>query len=119
MYIRLSSGETLDILEGENLLQALKRQGVYLVASCGGKGICGKCRIRIFEGKYRTESKGKLGPHEIDKGTVLACQTFPDSDIVIDIPKRSRLVVGDIIEISRSKFLLSFSSLWTGRYLPS
>lgn len=118
MYIRLSSGETLDISEGETLLHALKRQGVYLVASCGGKGTCGKCRIRIFEGKYRTEPKGKLGPDEIDKGTVLACQTFPESDIVIDIPKRSRLVVGDVIEISRAKSLGELFESLDGKIAP-
>ncbi len=118
MYIRLSSGKTLDIIEGENLLQALKRQGVYLVASCGGKGICGKCRIRIFEGKCRTESRGKLGPHEIDKGIVLACQTFAESDLVIDIPKESRLVVGDIIEISKAKDLFELFKSLDGNISP-
>ena len=79
----------------------------------------GKCRISIFEGKYRTEPKGKLGPDEIAKGTVLACQTFPELDIIIDIPKRSRLVVGDVIEVSRAKSLGELFSLSMGIYLPS
>ncbi len=118
MYIRLSSGKRLDILEGENLLQALKRQGVYLVASCGGKGVCGKCRIRTIEGKCRTESRGKLEPHEIDKGIVLACQTFAESDLVIDIPKESRLVVGDIIEISKAKDLFELFKSLDGNISP-
>lgn len=102
MTIKLPTGELLDILEGESLLQALKRQGVYLIASCGGKGICGKCRVRVVDGKYRAESSGKLDPKEIESGLTLACQTFPEQDITLDIPKESRLVIGDIIEISRS-----------------
>jgi len=105
MNIKLTTGKVLDILKGESLLYALKRQGVYLVASCGGKGICGKCRVKILEGKYSTESTGKLEPHEIESGIVLACQTRPDGDIIINILKESRLVIGDIIEISRSKDL--------------
>lgn len=103
MNIKLTTGETLGISKGESLLQALKRQGVYLVASCGGKGICGKCRIKLLEGKSRIKSTGKLEPHEIASGLTLACQTFPGEDILIDIPKESRLVVGDAIEISRAK----------------
>ncbi len=103
MNIKLTTGETLGISKGESLLQALKRQGVYLVASCGGKGICGKCRIRLLEGECRIESTGKLEPHEIASGITLACQTFPGEDILIDIPKESRLVVGDAIDISRAK----------------
>jgi uncharacterized 2Fe-2S/4Fe-4S cluster protein (DUF4445 family) len=118
MHIRLPTGKTLDILAGENLLQAFKRQGIYLVASCGGKGICGKCRIRILEGRYRTETTGKLDPLEIQSGIVLACQTFPEEDISIDIPKASRLVVGDIIEISRSKNLFELFQSLDGNISP-
>jgi uncharacterized 2Fe-2S/4Fe-4S cluster protein (DUF4445 family) len=106
MHIKLITGETLDISEGESLLKALKRHDLYLVTSCGGKGICGKCRIRLIEGKSRIESTGKLEPREIDSGIVLACQTFPSEDIIIDIPKESRLVVGDKIALSKSGDLL-------------
>ncbi len=106
MYIKLPTGKTLDISKGESLLQALKRQGVYLVTSCGGKGICGKCRIKLLEGDCRVKSTGKLEPREIDSGIVLACQTFPEEDIFIDIPKESRLVVGDKIALSKSGDLL-------------
>ena len=106
MYIKLTSGKTLEISEGESLLQALKRQGVYLVSSCGGKGICGKCRIRLIKGKWNTKSTGKLDPRDIESGISLACQTFPQTEITIDIPKESRLVVGDKIALSKSGDLL-------------
>jgi uncharacterized 2Fe-2S/4Fe-4S cluster protein (DUF4445 family) len=112
MFIKLSTGETLEISAGENLLKALKRHGIYLVSSCGGKGTCGKCRVKIPEGRYRTESAGKLEPSDIRSGTVLACRTFPKEDLTVDIPKESRLVVGDVIEIARSKDLFDlFQSL--------
>jgi uncharacterized 2Fe-2S/4Fe-4S cluster protein (DUF4445 family) len=106
MHIKLTTGKTLDISEGESLLKALKRHDLYLVTSCGGKGICGKCRIRLIEGKSRIESTGKLEPREIDAGIVLACQTFPSEDVIIDIPKESRLVVGDKIALSKSGNLI-------------
>ena len=118
MLIRLTTGDTLDIRKGESLLNALKRQGVFLVSSCGGKGTCGKCRTKIPEGSYRTVSTGKLQPDEITAGTVLACQTFADEDITIDILKESRLVIGDVIEISRSKDLYELFQSLGGKISP-
>jgi uncharacterized 2Fe-2S/4Fe-4S cluster protein (DUF4445 family) len=49
---------------------------------------------------------------------VIACQTFPESDLVIDIPKESRLVVGDIIEISKSKDLSELFRSLDGKITP-
>ena len=106
MDIKLTTGITLQTSKGQNLLQALKKNGIYLVSSCGGKGICGKCRIRILEGKSRIASTGKLEPRDIKAGITLACQTFPQGNIFIDIPKESKLVIGDRIALSKSGDLL-------------
>src|SRR3990170_175444 len=106
MDIKLTTGITLQTSKGENLLQALKKNGIYLVSSCGGKGICGKCRVRILEGKSRIASTGKLEPRDIKAGITLACQTFPQGNIFIDIPKESKLVIGDRIALSKSGDLL-------------
>jgi len=106
MNITLTTGKTIPISEGGNLLQVLKENGIYLVSSCGGKGICSKCQVRVLEGKSRIVSTGKLGPHEIKAGFVLACQTFPEEDLFIDIPKESMLVIGDKIALSKSGDLL-------------
>lgn len=106
MDIKLTTGRTLRVSEGESLLHALKTNGIYLVASCGGKGVCSKCRVRLIEGKGRIVSTGKLQPREIDKGITLACQTFLETDTFIDIPKESLLVIGDKIALSKSGNLL-------------
>jgi len=102
MNIKLTTGKTIEIFENESLLHALKRDGIYLVASCGGKGICSKCRVKLIEGKSRIISTGKLEPNEIKEGITLACQTFPQSNAFIDIPKESKLIVGDKIALSKS-----------------
>ena len=118
MQITLSTGKIIDVHKSENLLQTFKQQEIYLVGSCGGKGTCGKCRIKILDGKYKTESTGKLAPSDLQAGITLACQTFPDGDMVIDIPKESRLVVGDVIEISRSKDLAGLFQSMDGVISP-
>jgi len=103
--VRLTTGKTVSVSEGDDLYHALKGQGVYLVASCGGKGACGKCKVRIVEGRSESVSHGKLGPKEREEGFVLACQTYPKGDILIEIPKESMLAVGDKIAISKSRDL--------------
>lgn len=105
MEIRLTSGKTFSISEGESVYHALKRQGIYLLSSCGGKGTCGKCKVRMVRGNYEVLSHGKLGQREREAGFVIACQTFPREDILIEIPRESRLVVGDKIAISKSRDL--------------
>ncbi|MEW6585863.1 MAG: ASKHA domain-containing protein [Nitrospirota bacterium] len=118
MRIRLSSGRELEITEKETLLQALKRQGIYLVASCGGKGTCGKCRVRIVEGDHRPMATGKLTPQQIESGAVLACQTYAEEDLTIDIPKESKLVVGDVIETARARDLRQIFESLDGTITP-
>jgi len=93
MEIKLTSGKTLSVSEGESLYHALKRQGIYLVSSCGGKGTCGKCRVRVVEGRYEAVSFGNLTQKDKDAGTVMACQTFPLENILVEIPRQSRLIV--------------------------
>ncbi|MFA5354857.1 MAG: 2Fe-2S iron-sulfur cluster-binding protein, partial [Thermodesulfovibrionales bacterium] len=108
MELRLTSDEVIQLKEGEDIYSALKRAGVYLVAPCGGKGTCGKCRVTVLEGAYEELSYGRLTAREREAGTVLACQAIPKGDLLIDIPKESKLVVGDKIAISRTKDLLEY-----------
>jgi uncharacterized 2Fe-2S/4Fe-4S cluster protein (DUF4445 family) len=108
MNLRLTSDEVIKLKEREDIYSALKRSGIYLVASCGGKGTCGKCKVKIINGKYDAVSYGKLTQKEKESKTVLACQTIPRDDVLIEIPKESRLAVGDKIAIARTKDLLEY-----------
>ncbi len=81
-----------EIKKGESLLDAVNRAGIEgYDAPCGGKGTCGKCRVKLVrpeltrqykpdsvENKFLTES-------EISAGTRLACRIFPESDIDITV----------------------------------
>src|SRR6266498_2604732 len=118
MEIRLTSGKTLSILQGESLYHALKRQGIYLVSSCGGKGSCGKCKIKIIKGGYEALSFGKLGQKDRESGFVIACQTFPRDDVLIEIPRESRIVVGDKIAVSKTRDLFELFESFEVRISP-
>ncbi|MCX7793003.1 MAG: ASKHA domain-containing protein [Thermodesulfovibrionales bacterium] len=105
MNLQLTSGENIHLKGGQSILDALRDAEIYLVASCGGKGTCGKCRVRIVDGSYKAKGYGKLTSQERQKGFVLACQTFALSDLIIEIPEDSKLTVGDKIAISRGRDL--------------
>ncbi|MCX7724579.1 MAG: ASKHA domain-containing protein [Thermodesulfovibrio sp.] len=88
MYkIRTNRGEVFEAQE-ESLLQILQKHSIYLPASCGGKGVCGRCKIKIIEGKTKTSSFFGLSENEKKLGYALACQTYPESDIFIEVPER-------------------------------
>ncbi len=46
----LPSERIFDADDGETILDAAMKAGVYINASCGGNGSCGKCRIKVIEG---------------------------------------------------------------------
>ncbi len=108
MNLRLTSDEVIKLKEGGNLYSALKRAGIYLVAPCGGKGTCGKCKIKVIDGKIDVTSYGKLTLKEKESDLVLACQSIPKSDLFVEIPKESRLVMGDKIAIAKTKDLAEY-----------
>jgi len=105
MKVTFTDGKEITVGENESLYDAFKRQDIYITASCGGKGTCGKCRIRIVEGDCKCRSYTKISQEDRDSGIVLACQSFAGGDLLVDIPVESRLSVGDKIAISRSKDL--------------
>ncbi|UCG77600.1 MAG: DUF4445 domain-containing protein [Nitrospirota bacterium] len=105
MKLKLSTGEEFELNKGETILQSLKRNEHYIVASCGGKGSCGKCLVRVLDGKFDTNPLGKLTSEQISSGHILACRTTPKSSITIEVPQVSQLIVGDKIAIGRSREL--------------
>jgi len=118
MKLVLSTGEEYTVSAGESLYEALKRHEHYIVAPCGGKGTCGKCIVQVLEGECDVRSHGKLSEKEIGSGFVLACQSFPRSDVLVSIPPTSRLIVGDKIAIARSRDLFELLNRMGGKLAP-
>ena len=82
-------GRRIAVGPGVNLLDAAQKAGVDLVASCGGVGICGTCRVRIAQGQVTPLTlieAESLDAAQIRAGYRLACQTEPLSDVRLDIP---------------------------------
>ena len=46
----LPHNKEITVMHGENLIRAAMEAGVHINASCGGEGVCGKCRVIIEDG---------------------------------------------------------------------
>lgn len=108
MRLSLTSGESIELKDKEDIYSALKRSGIYLTAPCGGKGTCGKCRVRVIGGDVDILSYGRLTQKERESKIILACQSIPKDDTLIEVLKESRLIIGDKIAIAKSKDLVSY-----------
>ncbi|MCL5036912.1 MAG: ASKHA domain-containing protein [Chloroflexi bacterium] len=84
----------VELPRGETLLFAARSAGIPVDASCGGEGICGKCRMIVREGHVNMAPTALLSRDEIRKSLVLACISNVDSDCSVEIPQDSR--VGEI-----------------------
>jgi uncharacterized 2Fe-2S/4Fe-4S cluster protein (DUF4445 family) len=98
--VRLLPGEDTAAVEGgTTLMETAEKAGVHINNLCGGKGVCGRCRVKVTNGKIRADkhSISLLSKEEITEGYVLACQTRVDSDMEVLIPPESRLEEAQIL----------------------
>jgi phenol/toluene 2-monooxygenase (NADH) P5/A5 len=78
-------GVAIEVEEGQTLLDAALREGVYLPHACG-HGLCATCKVDILEGEveHGQASPFALMDMERDEGKCLACCAIPTSDMVIE-----------------------------------
>jgi ferredoxin len=67
----------------EHVLDAAKRAGVRLPASCT-QGMCGTCKVKLVSGQVDMRHNGGIRQREIDQGMVLLCCSKPLSDLVVE-----------------------------------
>lgn len=96
-------GRRIDVPTGHSLMEALTHAGLFLRADCGGKGSCGKCRVKLVPGPGQeavglppAEGSG-LTPGEQADGFRLACRIVVDRDLHVEIPETS-LFSADVIK---------------------
>ncbi len=79
--IFMPHGKKVSVPEGTTLLQAQITAGLHPDAPCGGKGLCGKCRV-LAEG-----------------AEVLACQSVVNRDMTVSLTERSsgKILAGSIL----------------------
>jgi uncharacterized 2Fe-2S/4Fe-4S cluster protein (DUF4445 family) len=94
----LPDEKSVEIAPGKTIMEAAIAAGVPINSICGGDGVCGKCRVIVKSGK-------------------LACQTYPDGDVVVEVPMESR--VGAVPRLA-AEDALRFAPIshWVGEGAP-
>ncbi len=78
-------GATIDVEDGQTILDAALRQGIYIPHACG-HGLCGTCKVQLIEGDvdHGAANPFALMDFERDEGKTLACCATLQSDIAIE-----------------------------------
>ena len=70
----------------ENLLKVLHKNGIFITAYCGGKGICKKCIVRFTHNPPKAfELERRALKEKVDQGYRLACLHRLESDATVEI----------------------------------
>ncbi|MHA1231956.1 MAG: 2Fe-2S iron-sulfur cluster-binding protein [Candidatus Helarchaeota archaeon] len=87
-------GRRVLVKKGTSILQAAIDEGIDIVSLCGGKGVCGKCKVIIEKGEVGYDLDEKelkhLSKEEITQNYRLACRIKVQNDLVVRIPIESR-----------------------------
>jgi len=77
---------SLQFEKGENLLKILHKNGIFIMAYCGGKGICRKCTVKFLNNPPKPfELERKTLGNRVDKGYRLACLHNLENDAILEI----------------------------------
>ena len=119
-------GKNAQLSDGNNILDAAKDVDIEISAVCGGRGLCGKCRIVVKEGSQYLGAVShletmSLSKEELAAGYRLACCALGKGEgaTLVEVPPESRveqqrlLVAGIETTVTRNpsvkKFLVGLS----------
>jgi len=105
MVIFQPSGRRGAVPKGVTLIEASRLLGVDIEALCGEKKVCGKCKVRIEEGRFekfgiesskthvsawQEEEDKFINEKEKETGYRLGCTSKVEGDLLIFVPEESR-----------------------------
>ncbi|MGD8252730.1 MAG: ASKHA domain-containing protein [Desulfobacterales bacterium] len=90
----LPHNKTISVPDGTSLIRAAMEASVHINASCGGDGVCGKCRVIVESGAVEDGLSDRLSPEDIDGGVRLACKALIREPLVVRVPVESTIDAG-------------------------
>ncbi len=90
----MPSGRMVEVESGISVIKAARLTGVHINASCGGSGVCGKCRIFLEDGTLKGGKSEKISAAEYEKGFRQACISTVDSNVTLRVLAESELGKG-------------------------
>ena len=109
----LPFSSTVSVSPGTSILDAARKVDLFLKTTCGGKGTCGDCVVRIISGTYQSKLSSALSDELVRQGYALACQTEVNDNLTIQLPQFQEL---SIKSVSDSKFFEEHKNSISGIY---
>ena len=78
-------------VQNKNLLELLLDQKHFVDNPCNGKGLCGKCKVKIISGEVNSLTSTEerlLTSEEIESGIRLSCLVVPQEDLKVELLKK-------------------------------
>ena len=96
----------VQVARGDSLLSAVARAGVHIEAPCGGRGVCGKCAVRVVSGQAPASKNcaDALGEEKLAAGWRLACRVTVEEDLVVEVPAAGRIHGERIVAADAAEF---------------
>ncbi|MBT3368504.1 MAG: DUF4445 domain-containing protein [Nitrospina sp.] len=82
---------SIEVEENESLIRVAMESSIHINASCGGSGVCGKCRVLIEEGEVEGGLSEQLSEEDQEKGYRMACLSTVHSNLTVRIPVESEI----------------------------
>ncbi|MGD2153109.1 MAG: NADH:ubiquinone reductase (Na(+)-transporting) subunit F [Gemmatimonadales bacterium] len=85
--ILINNEKTIQVPAGNSLLTTLANAELFIPAPCGGKGSCGQCRLKVFEGggSILPTERSLITRREARQKVRLACQVMVREDMKIQV----------------------------------
>jgi uncharacterized 2Fe-2S/4Fe-4S cluster protein (DUF4445 family) len=88
-------GKRITVPRGSSLIDVLHEFGVEF--PCGGKGICGKCKVKLLQGEIPTgpDHRRKLEVLGLYPEWRLACMSRANGDLVLEVGQYEAMIQAD------------------------
>lgn len=101
------NGAPMMLANGANLLQALREQAVLIPAACGGRSLCGQCKLTVVDSAPPALpiERGHLSTQEQGAGVRLACAHRVEPGLSIRVATDYLTVTQLTCEVVRSRYV--------------
>ena len=88
-------GKEIRLMPGAPLRDVLNEYGIEF--PCGGKGSCGRCRVKVLNGEIRADAfhRKRLGELALGEEWRLACLSKCHTDLELEIPQYETVIQAD------------------------
>ncbi len=92
----LSHNKEITCKVGDNLLDIIRENNIFIDAPCNGNMVCGKCKVKLIKGKVDSKINVHISKEEASQGYILSCSSSVIEDIDIEIPSNMDTSIYDM-----------------------